>query len=298
MKVSQVPRPFICGVLVEANPAATIADMTLGKCAGAQVFELNLARLEPRYRTPGALAEVFRRTSLPVFTTYRRYGLMATDTDRLAEDADDERMQLQLDLIDVGSKGFDMEMDTFGRVAGPPFQTLEGMRYSIDPDSPPREVSEDPAVAMKQRQLIEQAHRRGGEVLASCHVLTRIRSEGVIRICEMAEDRGADLLKVVRFNHSWEDVVETLATTVALRHKARIPYVMMAMGEYGKVTRLLSPMLGSMLCYCKRTYAPGSFMDQPLISQAKAVLENVDFCITPRAEEFTVEWFQRLTDGG
>ena len=40
-------------------------------------------------------------------------------------------MQLQSDLIDVGSGGFDMELDDYDRVPGPTFRSLEGMRYDM-----------------------------------------------------------------------------------------------------------------------------------------------------------------------
>lgn len=293
MKLTDVPRPFICSVLREATPDATIAEIKLSEAMGAQVFELNLAQMDPQYLTPDALAPVFRSTALPFFTTYRRYGGMGTREAGEKERDDAMRTQVQLDMIDVGSGGIDFEMDTFGRVAGPAFYSLEGIRYSMDPTSVPREVTHDPEAIEKQMRVIEEVHRKGGEVMASCHVLTRITTEDVLSICHEAERRGADMLKVVRFCQKPEDTVDTLATTVALSHEAKIPFVMMAMGEYGRLTRLMSPMLGSMLCYCKRTHGPGTFMDQPLISAAKAVFENTEYRITRRAEEYMPEWYER-----
>ena len=292
MKLSEVPRPFICGVIREEDPASAIADMKLAECDGAQVFEFWVSTLRPEFRNVKALRLIFRATTLPIFTTNRRYGRATpagADEPLVAEDA--ARMQLQLELIDLGSGGFDMELDTFDPVPGPPIRSEEGIRYSMDPSSPPREVTIDPVAVEKQVRMIEEAHRRGGEVMASSHCLTRITTEDVLWICRLAEERGCNLLKVVRFNQSYEDIVDTLAQTVALRRQAKIPFVMMAMGEYGKLSRLMSPLLGSMLCYCKHTYGPGAFTDQPLIRAAKAVFENVDYKITPRAAEFTPEWY-------
>jgi hypothetical protein len=297
MKISEVPRPFICAVIREEDPAAAIADMKLSECAGAQVFELNLSTFRPEHRNVASLRPVFRSTTLPIFTTCRRYGRgQATDMNVPIDLDDAGRMQLQLDLIDAGSGGFDVELDTFDPAPGPPLRTAEGIRYSMDPASPPREVSTNPPAVERQLRVVDEAHRRGGEVMASAHCLTRVTTEDVLRICRLAEERGCDLLKVVRFNQSWEDIVQTLEQTVALRRQAKIPYVMMAMGEYGKLSRLMSPLLGSMLCYCKQTYGPGAFTDQPLISAAKAVFENVDYKITLRAEEFTPEWYEEARD--
>jgi hypothetical protein len=292
MKISEVPRPFICAVIREEDPAAAIADMKLSECAGAQVFELNLSTFRPEFRSVAALRPVFRSTTLPIFTTCRRYGRgWATDTNIPIELDDAGRMRLQLDLIDAGSHGFDMELDTFDPTPGPAMRSAEGIRYAMDPNSPPRELTTNPAAVDGQMRVTGEAHRRGGEVMASCHCLTRVTTEDVLRICRLAEERGCDLLKIVRFNQSWEDSVHTLEQTVALRRQAKIPYVMMAMGEYGKLSRLMSPLLGSMLCYCKQTYGPGAFTDQPLITAAKAVFEHVDYKITRRAQEFTPEWY-------
>jgi hypothetical protein len=61
---------------------------------------------------------------------------------------------------------------------------------------------------------------------------------------------------------------------------------MMGMGEYGKLTRPMAAMLGSVLVFCRQTYSPGSFYDQPLIRNVHVVLENVDTTITERASSF------------
>ena len=73
---------------------------------------------------------------------------------------------------------------------------------------------------------------------------------------------------------------------MALRSELSIPFVMMGMGEYGKLTRPMAAMLGSLLVFCRVTYSPGSFYDQPLIRSARSVLENVDMTITARAMTF------------
>jgi hypothetical protein len=61
---------------------------------------------------------------------------------------------------------------------------------------------------------------------------------------------------------------------------------MMGSGEYGKLTRPLAPLFGSLLVFCRNTYSPGSFLEQPLLRKARAVLENADATIAPRAAGF------------
>jgi Type I 3-dehydroquinase len=279
-KLTEIPRPFVCCVLLDdPTPDHVVRTIKLAEYDGADAFDLELQGLDGHYRNREALSRVFGATTRPIFTVYRRY--------RLAGDAFEEqssleaaRMQLQLDLIDSGSVGFDMELDTFDPQPGPSPSTPEGKRYTYDRSSPPREVSHDPAAVERQIRLIEEAHRRGGEVMASAHTLTRLSPDGAVAIGRLAEERGADMVKIVQFCASYEDVVECFASTVALRRALRIPFVMMAHGEYGKLVRPVAPLLGSLLVFARQDYAPGSFLSQPLVRATKAVWDNFDFRIS------------------
>ena len=122
--------------------------------------------------------------------------------------------------------------------------------------------------------------------MASAHTLTRLTPQGALRIGKIAEERGADAVKIVQFCASDEDVVESLESTVLLKHELRIPYVMMAMGEYGKLNRIMAPLLGSMLVFARQDYRPGTFLDQPPVRAMKAFYANSDFRISRRAEAF------------
>jgi hypothetical protein len=259
--------------------------MKLAEYEGADAFDLEIQGLAPEHRAPEALRPIFRHATRPIFTVYRRYSQRGSAF--VPAELDDEaRMQAQLDLIDLGSFGFDMELDTFDPRPGPPLQTDAGKRHAFDRDSPPREVSDDPRAVERQMRLIEAAHRRGGEVLASAHTLTRMTTEGALAVGRRAEARGADALKIVQFCASYEDTLEALQTNVTLARELRIPFVHMAMGEYGKLVRPLAPLFGSMLVFARQDYAPGSFLDQPPIRAMRALFCSVDFRISRRAEEF------------
>jgi 3-dehydroquinate dehydratase type I len=123
-------------------------------------------------------------------------------------------------------------------------------------------------------------------VLASAHTLTRLTPEAALRIGRLAEERGADALKLVQFCASYEDVAEALMSTALLKRELRIPFVMMAHGEYGKLVRIMSPLMGSMLVFARQDYAPGSFYDQPPVRAMRAFYASADFGITKRAEWF------------
>jgi 3-dehydroquinate dehydratase len=286
MGFRDIPQPFVCGVLVDDSTVDGVTrTMKLAEYEGADVFDFELQSLDPEFRNPAAVRPVFEATTRPIFTVYRRYGMRGS-TLVYGENDEETRTQLQLELIDVGSLGFDLELDTFDPHVEPFSNTPEGKRYSFDRSSPPREISTEPRAVERQMRLIEAAHRRGGEVLASAHTLTRMTPEQSLWIGQIAEERGADALKIVQFCANYEDVVESLASTALLKRELRIPFVMMAMGEYGKLTRIMAPLMGSMLVFARHDYAPGSFYDQPLIRAMKAFYGNADFRITKRAESF------------
>lgn len=280
MKLTEIPRPFICCVLIDdPTPDHLIRTIKLAEYEGAQAFDLELQGVDEAHRTPDALRRVFEYTTRPTFTVFRRYRLAGDSFEQQASQ-EAARMQVQLELIDAGSVGFDMELDTFDPQPGPPQSTLEGKRYTYDRSSPPREVTHDPAAVERQVRLIEEAHRRGGEVFASAHALTRLTPAGAVAIGKLAEERGADAVKIVQVCASYEDVVECFASTVALRRALKIPFVMMAHGEYGKLVRPVTPLLGSMLVFGRQDYAPGSFLSQPLVRSMKAVFDNFDYRIS------------------
>ena len=296
MGFRDLPRPFVCGVLIDdPTPEGVLRTMKLAEYEGADAFDLEVQGLAPEYRTVEALRPIFRHATRPIFTVYRHYSLRGAAF--IPAELDEEaRMRLQLDLLDLGSFGFDMELDTFDPQPGPPLHTDEGKRHAFDRDSPPREVSHDPRAVERQVQLIEEAHRRGGEVLASAHTLTRMTTEGALAVGRLAEERGADALKIVQFCASYDDVLEALRTNVCFARELSIPFVHMAMGEHGKLVRPLAPLFGSMLVFARQDYAPGGFLDQPPIRAMRALFSSVDFRISRRTEELLPP--EALTDDG
>jgi hypothetical protein len=273
-------------VLIEdASPDELIRTIKLAEYDGAEAFDLELQSVDPQHRTSAALKVVFESTNLPIFTVYRRYVLSGAEM-RPVDTDEAGRMQLQLDLLNVGSIGFDMELDTFDPHSGHEFGSPEALRYSYDRASEPLEISTSREAVERQLEVVGEAHRRGGQVMASTHALTRLSSAQALQIGHLAEERNADAVKIVQFCADYDDVIEALASTVLLKSQLRIPYVMMAMGEYGKLIRILGPMFGSMLVFTRQDYRPGSFMYQPLVRAMRNFYSNADFRITRQAQAF------------
>jgi hypothetical protein len=76
-------------------------------------------------------------------------------------------MLLQLNCIELGSVGLDMELDTFDPRPEPWPTTAAGRAYSWDSTSAPRELTDARRAVAKQVQFVAAVHERGGEVLAS-----------------------------------------------------------------------------------------------------------------------------------
>jgi 3-dehydroquinate dehydratase len=266
-RISQLEKPFICGTLFYSDRRTTMMNMKLGELQGAKAFELNLLSLQS---TDEDLKDIFKFTTRPVFTTFRRGGPRADGT-LIRNDANEEqRMQRQLDALELSSSGFDMEFDTFVM-----------KRRTED------QWTSDEASIKKQQRIIEAAHARNAEVMISCHVYNRVlTSSEAVRIGKEVEKRGADLAKIVCQNYSYEDMLETLKGVLALRKQLTIPFVYFGMGEFSKLTRVVGPMLGSMLVYATVTKIPIDFLwHQPLIEDMREVFQHVDWSVTMEGRE-------------
>jgi hypothetical protein len=66
----------------------------------------------------------------------------------------------------------------------------------------------------------------------------------------------------------------------------------MAMGEYGKLTRIIAPLLGSMLVFARHDYGLPTYVEQPPVRAMKAFFANADFRITRHAQDFLPEELQ------
>ena len=208
-----MPRPFLCCVLLDdRSPDELIRTIKLAEAEGAHAFELDLQVLPRHLRTSDALAQVFSATARPVFTAYRRFDPSAAEPQEPIAD-DDERVELQVELVRHGSAGFDLELDTFDPQPGPWFTSEEGIRYSNDPESAAREVSFDPIAAERQREVVAEVHELGGEVILSTHALTRLPVEAAVQIGQLA--RGT------RGRHRQDRAALHLATRTSSRHSPR-----------------------------------------------------------------------------
>ena len=271
-KISELEKPFICATLFYPDRRSVMKNMKLAELKGARCYELNLLPLKADDED---LKDIFAFTHFPIFTTFRRIGPTSEGKIIKFNGSDEERMQRQLHALELGSSGFDMEFDTFVK----------------NPNTNTQWVMEENAIK-KQEEVIDKAHEMGGEVMISCHVYDRsLKAEEALEIGKEIERRGADLAKIVCRTFSYEDMLEILKGIILLKKELKIPFVYFGMDEYGKITRIIGPMLGSMLVYATVDKIPIDFLwHQPLIDDAREILRRADWRILMEGRG---EWTKR-----
>jgi 3-dehydroquinate dehydratase type I len=109
--------------------------------------------------------------------------------------------------------------------------------------------------------LIGSAKRKGVKVIVSYHDFEKTPSlEEIRRIISSEKSCGADVVKIAFKAENEEDVLNTLHPIVEEKHT---PVIAVSMGEQGKPSRILGPLLGGFLTYGfpdgRKPSAPGQF---------------------------------------
>jgi len=259
-KLTELKRPFICAVITSPTINGVIDSIEVAEREGAEAFELNLSFLlgSNSRLSKNELKDIFSATKCPIFTTNRRVDVKGN----VFQGSDEERMQIQLECLELGSVGLDMELDTF-TAPGTPLDSISNLTIE------------------KQRKIIQKVHELGGEVMISHHEPERIfQPEEAVRIATHIEKiLKADIAKLISFARSYDDFITCLQTTLSLRKYTRIPFVHQAHGQHGKLSRVICPILGSILFYCPPEVGKGTVIDQPSIRSVKAFLKELDHLI-------------------
>ena len=119
----------------------------------------------------------------------------------------------------------------------------------------------------------------------SAHTRVHLSIEQAVSMAKEIESRGPDMVKVVSADFSFEDLLDTMRSTIEIKKILQIPFIMMSHGEHSKIGRVVCPMLGSMLAFCIQPVTPAGFPLQPPIRVQKLAWENIDWSVTKPPEE-------------
>jgi 3-dehydroquinate dehydratase-1 len=111
-----------------------------------------------------------------------------------------------------------------------------------------------------RERVVSQAKKSGVAVIMSCHDFSITPSiEVMIGTAKRLAGAGCDIAKIVTFAEGTEDALRMLDFLAQVQDEVAVPIIAFAMGDAGKITRVVAPMLGSPIAYAAagKATAPG-----------------------------------------
>ncbi len=219
VKFTELPRPFVCALVQQPTLEDTIAMMHQSDYDGAQAIGVDVCRMKDA--SDDDLKKIMRCTTKPVYAMCYRYA----GDDR----TDEERAEMLVRMAEAGASIADVMGDFF--------------------DPQPTQLTFDEAAVQKQRKLIERIHAAGCDVLMSSHLQTPMTAGEIYDHLHEFENRGADVVKIVPFVNTREELLESIRATMLLKEKLVRPFIHVCNGAFGRHQRCIAPMLGEMLLF-------------------------------------------------
>lgn len=132
-----------------------------------------------------------------------------------------------------------------------------GFADFIDMEIPAERIPEDEE---RIKERIDAVHENGGSVILSYHDFNKMMTpREIVDKVKVMMELGGDMYKFAAMAYSKEDATSFLKTTAFLTKNDIGPIVMMAMGEWGKSTRVAAGRYGSCMTFAagKEPSAPG-----------------------------------------
>lgn len=249
--------------LREITPEDNINTIRNAIYDGAEAFMIHLEKLDEAYHNEEDLKRIFNYAGdKPVISVNYR-------TSKRPGKTDEALLEGQKIAVKAGAGVVDIVGDLF----------CPGKD----------EITCDENAILKQKEMIEEIHKLGGKVMLSSHTFRFLTMEETIAHCKALESRGADWVKIAVTANSMEELNEVNHTTAELQKQMKIPFFHCCMGQYGKLHRVYSGLLGSKIVLCVQNYnANSNPKEQPLLRSTKAVIDNLDFTIARERASGTI----------
>lgn len=244
-------RPLICGMIQCATADECIAKIKKSIDAGADALGIQMEKIRLEDRKPETLKKIFASCGdRPIYVTSYRHSSNAGRTD-------DELAETLLEAIDCGATLADVIGDMF--------------------DERPKkfELATSPEAVEKQKKLIDEIHRRGGEVLISCHTGCDPTLEENLMIANAQIERGADMIKIVNVapKTSLPKLIESIQKISASTDRRLL---FLSSGE-ADLIRYIGANFGVSMYLCVESHGQFDTPQQPLISRIMAIRDNILF---------------------
>ena len=241
--------PFVTE-MVQA-PTAGQAEIKIRNAIadGATAIGIQMSFLEKQYRTEETLTSIFSAAEdKPVYFTNYRSGLNEGTSDEELTDGLLFGLKCGATLVDVMG-------DTF--------------------DPSPEELTTNENAIAKQMKLIDEVHKKGGEVLMSSHIYEFRNAERVIKIALEQQRRGADIVKIVTGAQTQEEELKNLEICRLLKQELKVPFLFLSDGKYSYLHRTVGPALGVCMWLCFREYDEFTYPGPPLLSNVLKIKQGL-----------------------
>lgn len=240
-------KPLLTAMVQEETPEDCIDTITNSLWDGAEAFGIQLENLRREYRNPETLRSIFASCEdKPIYVTSYR-------TSNSQGYTDDDCAELLLMAAECGATLCDVMGDMF------------------HPD--PHELTMDAAAVERQIELIESIHAIGCEVLMSTHIREFYGEEAVLRIAAEQVRRGTDIIKIVNYAETEDQLFENINMIHTLKKAFDKKFLYLANGPYNRLIRQIGPKLGVCMYLCVQSYRPLNFREQPKLRNMKILRE-------------------------
>lgn len=261
--------------ITDTSVSAAIATMRNAAFRGADVFNLNVSRIE--CGAAEELAPIFSQIRLPILTAVRRASFLSLyggGPKVPLYRTEEERIALQLKCVGFGAAGIDLELDSFDESGGSAEREIEA---GVEPARAKQrgvigDISFDPAAAALQKATAQKIKEQGGFVLMSSHTRRPINTDEAMLITRSAIERGADFVKIVVSVDDRDDQDELVRASLAMRKEFSLPFILMPMGSDTVAARIALFMLGGGWAVTQSEFTPGGFHQQPLIEAWRTIV--------------------------
>ena len=265
-KLSQLSAPALAGVVREETAIKAIAEIKNCLYDGADMIDLHISCLQDS--SVEALRKIIASSKLPVLAL--NYNTKYNNAP--ANFSEEERVESFLRAVEAGAAGVDIQAYTYHLPSKTAF--LGEDKYSFTKGNP-KEIVTDENVIEKQCELIQRIHGMGAEVLLSCHPFIPMTSEQVVDLALFLEQRHPDIIKIVTYANTDEDMLESIKTMLELKKHVKTPVSYHAAGAKGKLSRILNPVFGGQIAFCVDRFSESSTLEQLDLKTAKNVVEGL-----------------------
>ena len=245
-------KPLITAMIICRTPEECIAKIKASIEDGADALGIQLGRLQPQYKKREYIEKIFAACGdKPIYLMNYRYDNEPGNT--TFEDC----MELLLLGLDCGA-------------------TLCDVMSNLYETSAPFELAMSVDAVKKQKEIINEIHNRGGEVLMSCHTLKSTTVEENLMLAREQIDRGADVIKIVNEALVPDEIPKYIEAIQKILQMTDKKLLFLVSGE-GDIIRYIGPSFGVCMYLCVHKHGEFDTPQQPLIKNIKAMRDNMKF---------------------